>query len=238
MDEYEDFYEELGEFDEQIQEFKELLKRTVKNEFLEEMERLRKENKKLQGIKDNFEQVKRDYEKKKRDCEIAISKAEDNARRARLHEIMQVLRVNLWQTYPVRAYIPKCEKCNVYRHIKVALPSGKEADDDCGCNESKVILVPREESLYEFTDSRAHDHKITAWYVEKDGNGEEYYKSTTVPKGVVDHNRSFESIMEEPRHIFFTTLEECQEFCDYYNRKIGSEDYKYERDGKKIGGGD
>lgn len=236
MGEYDDFYEEPGEFDEQIQEFKELLKRTVKNEFLEEMERLRKENRKLQGIKDNFEQVKRDYEKKKHDCDIAIGRAEDNARRARLHEIMQTLRVDLWRAYHVRAYIPKCEKCNISRNIEVVLPSGKKANGDCVCNKSKIILIPREETLYEFTDSRSSDHKITAWYTEKDGHGEEYFKSTTVPAGVVDHNRSFESLIEKPDNIFFTTMEECQEFCNYYNKQIGAEDYKFECDGKRIGG--
>ena len=60
-----DFYNEPSEFGMQVEEFKESLARSIKSEFLEEMERLKKENRKLQGIKDNFEQVKRDYERKK-----------------------------------------------------------------------------------------------------------------------------------------------------------------------------
>ena len=236
MDEFDVFYEETGEFEEQICGLKELLKGCVKQEILEEMEKLREENRNLQGIKANFEQIKRDYERKKMDCDIAIGKAEENARRARLHEIMQTLRVDLWQAYPATAYVRKCEKCNAFRNIKVPLPSGKVADDNCTCNVSKRILIPRAESLYEFTDSRSCGHKITAWYEEKDGSGREFYRSTTVPKVVVDHNRSFEELTEEPEHIFFTTHEECQDFCDYYNKKNKASSYKYELGGKKIGG--
>ena len=60
-----DFYCEPSEFEMQVEEFKESLAKSIKSEFLEEMERLKAENRKLQGIKDNFEQVKRDYERKK-----------------------------------------------------------------------------------------------------------------------------------------------------------------------------
>ena len=49
---YDDFYNEPSEFDEKMEELKESLAGAVKSEFLEEMERLKKENKKLQGIKE------------------------------------------------------------------------------------------------------------------------------------------------------------------------------------------
>ena len=50
-----DFYNEPSEFDMQVEEFKESLAKSIKSDFLEEMERLKAENRKLQGIKENFE---------------------------------------------------------------------------------------------------------------------------------------------------------------------------------------
>ena len=64
-----DFYNEPSEFDMQVEEFKESLAKAVKSEFLEEMERLKKENRNLREIKENFEQIKRDYERKKMECD-------------------------------------------------------------------------------------------------------------------------------------------------------------------------
>ena len=63
----EDFYDEPSEFEEQVENLKESLSKSIKNEFMEEMERIKKENKTLQGIRDHFEQIKRDYEQKKRE---------------------------------------------------------------------------------------------------------------------------------------------------------------------------
>ena len=50
-----------GEFDEEIEQLKETLKKSVRKEVLDELEKLRAENKELQGIKANFEKIKRDY---------------------------------------------------------------------------------------------------------------------------------------------------------------------------------
>ena len=57
----EDFYTE-NEYQEEIDNLKEAIKKSVKRETTEEMNRLREENKKLQGIKENFDTVKKDFE--------------------------------------------------------------------------------------------------------------------------------------------------------------------------------
>lgn len=76
----EEFYPE-SEYQEQIDALKEAIKNSVKSEILEEMNRLRAENEKLQGIKEHFEEVKRDYEKKKDECDRIIRNAEYNAKK-------------------------------------------------------------------------------------------------------------------------------------------------------------
>lgn len=57
-------YFEPSEFDEKIEELKNELRESVKKEINDEIEKLRKENKELQGIKRNFESVKKDFERK------------------------------------------------------------------------------------------------------------------------------------------------------------------------------
>lgn len=51
MIDYDDFYDEPSEFQIQIAEFKQSLMESVKQEFLDEMERLKTENRELQTFK-------------------------------------------------------------------------------------------------------------------------------------------------------------------------------------------
>lgn len=54
-----------SEYQEQVDALKDAIRDSIKSEILEEMNRLRVENEKLQGIKEHFEEVKQDYERKK-----------------------------------------------------------------------------------------------------------------------------------------------------------------------------
>lgn len=49
-----------SEFDAKIEELKNELRKSVKKEVKDELEKLREENKKLQGIKEDFESIKED----------------------------------------------------------------------------------------------------------------------------------------------------------------------------------
>jgi len=239
MDNYEDFYNEPNEFEQQIEEFKSSLLKSIKEEFLEEMEHIREENEKLQDIKKEFKQIKADYDKKKLECDRVISNAEYNAKMARLKEIMQTLKVTLWKADISDLFIEKCEKCNDSRSIKVTLPSGRTVNDGCSCCKSIRAYIPQKNNLYEFTESQYNNKRIIAWYKEKSSRDDDelYYHNTTVPSKIIDHNMPFEDILKNdfrPSDIFFTTLEECQEFCDFYNKKEGGAEYKYKIDGSKV----
>ena len=61
---YDDFYNEPSEFEEQIEEFKQSLMDSVKEEFTDEMELLRKENKRLQDIKFRMREIEAEHQKK------------------------------------------------------------------------------------------------------------------------------------------------------------------------------
>lgn len=227
-------YFEPGEFDEKIEELKNKLRESVKKEINDEIEKLRKENKELQGIKRNFESVKKDFERKKDECDRVIQNAERKAKQARLKELMEHFKATLWSVDWDYLYKKKCDKCDKYRRIQVTLPSGKIVDDECSCRVSKKVYSPKENALYELCE---RNRKPIAWYREKGNTGEEYFVAETCAehaKVVVDHNKDFKEIEgEELRKVFFTTKEECQAFCDYINGTEVS-GYDYNVEGKVV----
>lgn len=227
-------YFEPSEFDEKIEELKNELRESVKKEINDEIEKLRKENKELQGIKRNFESVKKDFERKKDECDRAIRNAESKAKQARLKELMEHFKVTLWAVSWDYRYKKKCDKCDKNRRIQVALPSGKTVDDECSCRVSKKVYYPKENVLYELSE---RNREFMAWYMAEGDRGEEYFvrgPRAEYAKVVVDHNKDFKEIeTEELRKVFFTTKEECQAFCNYIN---GTEvlGYDYNVEGQPV----
>lgn len=62
---YDDYYDELSEFDMQVEEFKDSLKKAVKEEYQEKMKQLEAENARLQNIKKNWDKKVRELDQKK-----------------------------------------------------------------------------------------------------------------------------------------------------------------------------
>lgn len=232
---WEDECFEPNEFDEKIEELKDELRDSVKKEIKDEIEKLRKENKELQCTKKNLESIKKGFERKKDECDRAIQAAEYKAKQARLKELMEHFKVTLWAVDWDYWYKKKCDKCDKYRRIQVTLPSGKVVDDECSCRVSKKVYYPKENALYGLCE---RNRKPVAWYREKGNTGEEYFVADTsanLANVIVDHNKDFKEIEgEELRKVFFTTKEECQEFCDYINKRDEIEGYDYDLDGHRL----
>ena len=230
-----DDYFEPGEFDEKIEELKNELRESVKKEINDEIEKLRKENKELQGIKKNFESIKRDFERKKEECERVMKDAEYRAKHARLAELMEQMKLVLWSVTWETRYKRKCNKCDCWRNVKVTLPSGNTVSDTCICAKTARVYHPKENVLYEIAD-RGLDFRV--WYKERGDKGKEYFIADTIaviPSKIIDRNKNFEEInKKEVYGIFFTSFEECQEFCSYLNKKEGVAGYDYDREGNLI----
>lgn len=190
-----------------------------------------RKTKKLQGIKENFESIKKDYGRKKAECESAMRNAETKARQARLKELMERVKVTLWSADWKYQFKKKCDRCNKYRKIKATLPSGNVVDDVCKCGRFKKVYHTSERLLYALEDDCG---KLTAWYISA-RDGECFEAETYSADTIVDHNKDFKALEEKNLiHIFFTTKEECQEFCDYMNEKEENSGYDYNLAGKLI----
>lgn len=234
-----DDYFEPGEFDEKIEELKNELRESVKKEINDEIEKLRKENKELQVIKNNLEPIKRDFERKKEECERkkeecerVMKDAEYRAKHARLKELMEQVKLVLWSVTWETRYKKKCNKCDCWRNIKVTLPSGNTVTDPCTCRKTAHVYYPKEKVLFEMLD-RNCDFRV--WYKERDEGDFAADAIAVKPSEIIDHNKNFEEIdTNETCGIFFTSFEECQEFCNYLNKKNGAVGYDYDREGNLI----
>lgn len=124
---FDDYYEQ-SEFEQQVEEFKDSLRRSVKQETQELIERLKKENEELRGVRDNWEEIKRGYEAKQRELQNEIYHCKQNATRMRLDQLFEACGMNviLFRPSSFSVYKPKCDNCDDDRYIHYKSPSGKD----------------------------------------------------------------------------------------------------------------
>ena len=86
---YEDFYNEgPSDYELLMNDLKETLKKSIKDEFIKEMDKLRAENKKLQDVKENFEQIKLDYAHKEQELKAREQDMERSLARKKLWNLL------------------------------------------------------------------------------------------------------------------------------------------------------
>lgn len=211
----EKFYYEPSEFDIQVDEFKETLTNSVKEEYVSEMERLKKENEKLQSVKENFEEIKREYENKKHQLNLEHNKLKQQVRRERLSELMKDVEVIMYRAWSKRDLPPKCNKCDDKRQIKYKTPLGKDAYENCDCSKGETVYYPREHICNEFIIDR-DGSKMNAWYKVITSSGDEYaLLDSSTFANIYHENLRYEDINRY--NTFFKSKEECQGYCDYLN---------------------
>lgn len=232
-----EFYES-SQYSNEIEALQSAIRSSIREEVLEEMNRLQEENKELQGIKENFESVKRDYERKKSECDRIIANAEYKARTARFSELMEDHKVIRWSVDWKLAYGAKCDMCDVSRHIKVKLPSSRVVEDMCKCNTgNRRLFFPAPYALYEISDRFG----LMGLYKECiSSDGKKYYTSSDDYFTICDRNNK-ESMEELKRHeekgiekALYDSKEECQKICDELNEKEGHPEWIYTMDGTTI----
>lgn len=231
-----EFYSD-GEYQEQIDILKTAVRNSVKSEILEEMNRLRAENEKLQGIKEHFEEIERDFEIKKAECDRIVQNAEFTARTARLVKLMKDHKVVKWKSSRELVYGPKCQKCDKYRQVEVTLPSGRTVKDTCKCaTKGKWFYYPKMYILNSFSD-RYGRGTIDAYYKESKSNDDDahYELYSHVLRDDLTRDEKETAIKELDRNvlkILFNSEEECQAVCDRLNKGLGN--FMYTDEGKDI----
>ena len=82
-----------------------------------------------------------------------------------------------------------------------------------------------------------YDNELIVEYVR---NSDDEYRRVDEPKRIIDNDMEFSKIEEEYSEknlydLYFATLEECQQYCDYLNKKNNITGYDYPLDGAYIG---
>lgn len=82
-----------------------------------------------------------------------------------------------------------------------------------------------------------YDNELIVEYVR---NTDDEYQRVDEPKRIIDNDMEFSKIEEECSEknlygLYFATLEECQRYCDYLNKKNDTAGYDYTLDGTYIG---
>lgn len=234
----EEVFEEFNfieECDKKVIELKQFLsdeiRKSIKADILEELERLRAENKELQYVKENWEDLQQQYKSKMRECENKVERAKQDMKKCRLDEIMSYAKLTLYQVERRSGYREKCDKCNEYRSVEITLPSGRTIMDDCcNCSGSKRVYIPEKKELYKLSMDFRQNVLFYYQQVDKD----EYCPTISKASTIVDHNKDFETLDVSDCELFFVNKEECKAFCDYINKKNESEEYKYDYKGNLL----
>jgi len=221
MIEWDDFYNEPSEFEQQVDELKDSLMGAVKKEFVEEMDRLKKENAELQGVRQNLDQIKREYNQKVVELDMQKQNLKSEVRRERLVELMGDFKAELYRAYSNRKDGPKCNKCDEARNIYYKSPLGKQLVETCDCKNRIVYYEPKPHICSSF---ELRNGKFMAWYkpyshsTNADGMEFEFVGSSNVPNKIYS-GEDYELINERHFDVYFKTEEECQKYCDWLTVK-------------------
>jgi hypothetical protein len=222
MSYYDDYYEEPNEFEMQIEEFKDSLKKAVKQEYQQEIESLRKENESLREIKNNFEKIKREYAQKENELEFKKRDLANQVRRERLSSLMIDFQVILYSPKTIRQILPKCNKCDDKRQIHFKSPSGKDMTESCECDKKPLLYRPLEYRCHEFKlDSYKNNNSLCMWFKEHKEKDYDYYTDTTYVDYIYRNDKTYDELLNMKKSIFFRNIEECQKYCDWLNNKHG-----------------
>jgi hypothetical protein len=215
-----EFWENKERIQKVVQELELNVKSSIKKEFVEEMERLKKENEELQRIKEDFEEVKKHYNNKKLELINDYKKREKELETNKLNEIFKNIKQKLYVIGCENIRMEKCDKCDDKRSIKFIAPNNEEMHYKCDCDKLKRKYNVNEMELFYF-EKDCGNVKFS-FYTEDDDS----YKIKS-DFGYYDNN-SFEAMHEEiinqgpwysHEKIIFKEKEKAEEFVRFLNEK-------------------
>lgn len=217
---YTEYYGDTEAFDITIEEFKNLLRKSVKQEIQEYIESLEKENEELKYIKENWDKLQMEYADKKRELQLQLSTCKAEAARMRLADLFKEsgMMVILYRPKWEVVYKPKCDKCDADRYLHFKSPSGKDYKEKCECSKSYMRYKPEVNYCVEFRYTGIEKNPILMWYAacNREGNSYELERSNLL--SYVYDGTAFETVMKEYNdNVYFKNPKECQEYCNYIN---------------------
>jgi hypothetical protein len=217
MYDYEDFYEP-SEFESNVEQLKDTLKSSVKQEIQDELERLRKENSELQEIKNTMSKYKNEQSAKMRELEQAKSNAIYTVRNERLAELIASVNPLLYQVGTKSTRGEKCDKCDSNRQIEYTTPLGRIAKEYCPCGDYQTTFIVEPVIATQLRINRYGDQKppVQVWYrTERKLNSDDDYAFMCKDVNVYQEGVDLASL--DRYKVWFEKEADCQKYCDWLN---------------------
>lgn len=218
-----DYFREPTAFEQEIDNFKEALRQSVKDEITAELEGLRRDNaaqaEKLANLKNlelEADQVRIQYERKRDNAE---REARTKVEHAGIRKLLAVLAEPRYRVKRVYHSKPKCEHCDEHRTLTYLTPMGRTATEQCECAMRTMVWEVEEQMVHEITKRRGD---LLVWYKSTASAG--YWGSgsddtiggadTLKPAaGVPDAE-----LMDMPTEYGFASEEDAQRIADALNK--------------------
>lgn len=176
-------YEPVGEFDDQVEEFKQALRSMVAKDVNDELVRLRKENTEMKGKLHNMSRLEMELTLAKSRYESSIERAKLDAQRAVQRQSVKVIADILNKPkFCVEAQSdigPKCDLCDDDRRRLYTTPLGKQQSEMCDCRTFTQSFRVVEFSVHS-ASKRSGQWK--AWYkiipMDRRNDDDYYYESS------------------------------------------------------------
>ena len=217
----EDFYNEPSEFEQQVDEFKVSLMKSVKEDFLQRMEALEKENADLRKFRDEKETFIRDCEAKVAAAQREARMAEEKWKNARLHKLLGDFLCTGWKVGYKYEYGPKCDKCDDDRYIHFLSPQGNKCKEHCNCAKYITRYFPEEvvlSKIYVKTKNFLSGVDLdwrNRYYTVKH---EDDYDKYEVASDVYESGFVCEKVDNKYRAVFLSE-EDCGRYCEWLNEQ-------------------
>lgn len=204
---FDDFYDDNPEIEVLTEEFKNSLLKSVKEEFLNEMDRLRKENAELKEFKIKKAEYASQVEKYKKIKKLELEQLRKETEKKRLMDILKdnFMATAYYPQYTWKYEFEKCDKCDEYRNIHFKSPLGRDLIELCSCAKKVNYYKPKECSVVEI---HSNFNSLIFRYEDRDG----YFAA------LKSDNKDYEKGSE-----IYRTIEECQKGCDRLNREKENE---------------
>lgn len=229
-----DYFEELNEFEYQIEEFKTSLLIAVKKEHQDEIVRLYNENTRLSAIesemKEKTDLLDRELiniERKKKNLK---SEAESEFWALTINEVIDriVDECIVWYAESKEYQGEKCGLCNDARMQTSQYPDGTEVSKKCTCSKSlysyepeiskvKKIKIAKKDSYYRSD----RNFFLTKTFIPSDSSNDYSYGEFSIGHVVTIFCEETKILHEDKKYgekIAFTSKEECQKYCDWLNK--------------------
>lgn len=231
MFKYDYFDEEYSEFDAQIEEFKESLRKEVKAEIKSKIDRLEKRNKELEEKQKNLATLEKEYKDKirklERDKEEALYEVKKEYLTSTLKELTDKMFEcqDLYEVNFKRIQPQKCNYCDENRYLIAKDIFGGEHKVPCKCREYVNEYYVQKADVRICWFKRGDDRDKLCFRVKsnRDSCG---WQNTTFEyiNGKVEQNNIFKKFDENnlPKSyylVWFTSKEEAQKYVDYLNKR-------------------